>query len=86
MLRIYADKFVFVMNALAALQRELDKHPLTTVSLFHTDQIVPGLQQLVEIFTELEMPISKRDAKALLQMCERHRKSPAATYKPTFPR
>ncbi|SED60060.1 hypothetical protein SAMN05444161_3560 [Rhizobiales bacterium GAS191] len=79
-LRIFADKFVFMMNALAALQREMDKHSSETIVklLDPTGQIGPGLRRLVEIFTELEMPVSKRDAEALLQMHERQEERPIA--------
>jgi hypothetical protein len=80
MMRIYADKFFFVMQALAELQRELDRHSLKTEIRFqdNVEQLALGLRHLVEIFTELEMPVSKRDAQALLQMYERREVRPTS--------
>jgi hypothetical protein len=79
MLRIYAEKFVFVMNALAILQRTLDQHasnaPIGNLGQ-PDDRMLGGLKHMVEIFSELEMPVSKRDAEALLQMYERREERP----------
>ena len=81
MLRIYADKFVFVMRALSVLQRELDRRPRDTLLSLDPDRdlgLGQGLRGLVGIFTELEMPVSKRDAEALMNMYERREERPVA--------
>ena len=79
MLRIYADKFVFIMNVLALLPCELDKWPPDQLfALSDNDgRLGPGLRGLVGLFTELEMPVSKRDAEALMNMYERKEQWPA---------
>jgi hypothetical protein len=82
MLRIYADKFIFVMNALSSLQKTLDQDPSRdqprSVRLQPNDELGQMLRHLVEIFSELEMPVSKRDAKALLEMLEHGEERPAS--------
>jgi HEPN domain-containing protein len=40
------------------------------------DNLLSGFRHMVEIFSELEMPVSKRDAEALLQMYERREERP----------
>jgi hypothetical protein len=81
MLRIYADKFVFVMNLLTGLRATLERYSPATqanIKLTRTDELGSGLRHLVEIFSELEMPVSKREAVALLQMHELGEERPLA--------
>lgn len=73
-LRIYADKFMSVMNSLTGMRSALDRYPPGTkghVVLDQTPAMGGELRHLVEIFTELEMPASRRIAAELLEMYEK---------------
>lgn len=68
-MRLYADKFLGVMNALAGIRHLLQSYPPGTQGTVMVENIEifdQGLPHLAELFDQMDMPLSKRHIGTIL--------------------